>query len=98
MLDSEKIDFLADFLSGSGEIGKILLRQKGRFDYAAASVFPAGANNLDFRWGLIQRNENMKMWKRYVESLWIAPFCHIVAYGAGYLESVSHSLSSRCRP
>ena len=28
MLDSEKIDFLVDFLSGNGEIGKILLRQK----------------------------------------------------------------------
>ena len=27
MLDNEKIDFLADFLSGSGEIGKILLRE-----------------------------------------------------------------------
>ena len=23
----------------------------------------------------------MKIWKRYIESLWIAPFCHIVAYG-----------------
>jgi len=57
MLDSEKIDFLADFLSGSGEIGKILLRQKGRFDYDASSVFPAGANNLDFRWGLPPDND-----------------------------------------
>ena len=40
MLDSEHIEWILDFLSGSGPMGKLLLQRKDGFVFSEANSFP----------------------------------------------------------
>ena len=53
MLGSKQIEWILDFLSGSGPMGKLLLRRKDGFLFSEAKSYPAQAIVSDFRWGLI---------------------------------------------
>ena len=53
MLDSEHIEWILDFLSGSGPMGKLLLQRKDGFVFSEAKTYPAQAIGSDFRWGLL---------------------------------------------
>lgn len=52
MLDSMHIDWILDFLAGSGPMGNLLLRRKDGFVFSKAKTYPAHVIDCDFRWGL----------------------------------------------
>ena len=53
MLNSKQTEWILDFLSGSGPMGKLLLRRKDGFVFSEAKTYPAQAIDSDFRWGLL---------------------------------------------
>ena len=53
MLDLRHIEWMLDFLSGSGPMGELLLQRKDGFVFSEAKAYPAQAIGCDFRWGLL---------------------------------------------
>lgn len=53
MLDSKHIEWILDYLAGSGMMGELLLRRKEGFVFSEARAYPAQAIGCDFRWGLL---------------------------------------------
>ena len=52
MLTQTQIEWVLDFLSGSGPLGAMLCERKAHLDFSSARIFPAAAHDSDFRWGL----------------------------------------------
>lgn len=50
MLSVNQMLYVLDFFAGSGRFGELLLKQKDRLDFDNAKVFPAVAQDCDFRW------------------------------------------------
>ena len=53
MLDLRHIEWMLDFLSGSGPMGELLLQRKDGLVFSEAKAYPAQAIGCDFRWGLL---------------------------------------------
>ncbi len=52
MLNDSQVEYVNDFLAGSGLLGEMLLKRKDCFSFSRSEVFPSAARNLDFRWAL----------------------------------------------
>ena len=50
MLSVNQIRYVFDFLAGSGRFGELALKRKDKLDFVNAQVFPAAAQDCDFRW------------------------------------------------
>ena len=53
MLTKNNIQYVRDFLSGSGWFGELLLAHWEGFRFCDAKVFPADATDCDFRWSVV---------------------------------------------
>ena len=57
MLNNGQIEYVIDFLAGSGPFGEMLFRHKEGLVFSEAKIFPCAAQDLDFRWGLPPHDE-----------------------------------------
>ena len=69
MLDSNHIKWILDFLSGSGQMGELLLQRKDRFVFSDAKTYPAKAIGSDFRWGLPWEDECLGAFPLFAEDV-----------------------------
>ena len=69
MFDSRHIEWVLDFLAGSGPMGKLLLLRKHGFVFSEAKTYPAQAIDNDFRWGLLCEDACSEAFSMFVEDV-----------------------------
>ena len=69
MLTQNQIEWVLDFLIGSGPLGGFLFSRKDALDFSLAKVFPRAAQEREFQWGLPVGKEFCGGWVDFMSEI-----------------------------